>query len=182
MLARLPHVRSVTSPYGPGGQISRNGTIGLATVNLDAQADSIPSAAVQTIVSTAQSADSSLLNVQLGGAAVENVATASGDFAGVLTTTLLDRLRAGVPRAEAGSTLAIHIGGSTAASEDYSQVTSSKLPQFVAVVVGLAFLLLAVVFRSLLIPLVASIMNVLSCGQDAGLRLTADLTWRGRRP
>ena len=80
------------------------------------------------------------------------------------TTTVLDRLRAGVPQAEAGSTLAIHIGGTTAANQDYSQVTSSKLPQFVAVVVGLSFLLLAIVFRSLLIPLVASIMNLLSFG------------------
>jgi putative drug exporter of the RND superfamily len=89
------------------------------------------------------------------------------------TTTLLDRLRAGVPRAEAGSTLAIHIGGTTAANEDFSQVLSSKLPQFVAVVVGLAFLLLAVVFRSLLIPLVASIMNLLSFGVALGVMTAA---------
>jgi RND superfamily putative drug exporter len=80
------------------------------------------------------------------------------------TTTVLDRLRAGVPQAEADSTLAIHIGGTTAANQDYSQVTNSKLPVFVAVVVGLSFLLLAIVFRSLLIPLVASILNVLSFG------------------
>jgi RND superfamily putative drug exporter len=83
-VARLSDVRSVTSPYVPGGQISRDGTIGVATVNLDAQADSIPDAAVRTLVSTAQSADSSLLNVQLGGAAIENVATSSGDFTSVL--------------------------------------------------------------------------------------------------
>ena len=89
------------------------------------------------------------------------------------TTTLLDRLRAGVPRAEAGSTLAIHIGGTTAASEDYSQMISSKLPLFVAVVVGLAFLLLAVVFRSLLIPLVASVMNLLSFGVALGVMTAA---------
>jgi RND superfamily putative drug exporter len=89
------------------------------------------------------------------------------------TTTLLDRLRAGVPRAEAGSTLAIHIGGTTAANEDYSQVLSSKLPQFLAVVVGLAFLLLAVVFRSLLIPLVASILNLLSFGVALGVMTAA---------
>ena len=89
------------------------------------------------------------------------------------TTTVLDRLRAGVPQAEAGSTLAIHIGGTTAANQDYSQVTSSKLPQFVAVVVGLSFLLLAVVFRSLLIPLVASIMNVLSFGIALGVMTAA---------
>ena len=43
-------------------------------------------------------------------------------------------------------------------------MTSSKLPVFLAVVVGLSFLLLAIVFRSLLIPLVASLMNVLSFG------------------
>ncbi len=89
------------------------------------------------------------------------------------TTTVLDRLRAGVPQAEAGSTLAIHIGGTTAANQDYSQVTSSKLPQFVAVVVGLSFLLLAVVFRSLLIPLVASVMNVLSFGVALGVMTAA---------
>jgi RND superfamily putative drug exporter len=89
------------------------------------------------------------------------------------TTTVLDRLRAGVPQAEAGSTLAIHVGGTTAANQDYSQVTSSKLPQFVAVVVGLSFLLLAVVFRSLLIPLVASVMNVLSFGIALGVMTAA---------
>jgi putative drug exporter of the RND superfamily len=89
------------------------------------------------------------------------------------TTTLLDRLRAGVPRAEAGSTLAIHIGGTTAASQDFSQVLGEKLPQFVAVVVGLAFLLLAVVFRSLLIPLVAAVMNLLSFGVALGVMTAA---------
>ena len=89
------------------------------------------------------------------------------------TTTLLDRLRSAVPQAEAGSTLAIHIGGTTAASEDFSQVLNSKMAQFVAVVVGLAFLLLAVVFRSLLIPLVAAIMNLLSFGVALGVMTAA---------
>jgi RND superfamily putative drug exporter len=89
------------------------------------------------------------------------------------TTTLLDRLRADVPQAEAGSTLTIHIGGGTAANSDYSQVLSSKLPQFLAVVVGLAFLLLLVVFRSLLIPLVASILNLLSFGVALGVMTAA---------
>jgi RND superfamily putative drug exporter len=89
------------------------------------------------------------------------------------TTTLLDRLRAGVPRALAGSTLAIHIGGTTAASEDYSQDLSAKLPLFVVIVAGLAFLLLAIVFRSLLIPLVASVMNLLSFGVALGVMTAA---------
>jgi RND superfamily putative drug exporter len=92
------------------------------------------------------------------------------------TTGLLDRLRSGVPQAEAGSTLAIHIGGTTAASEDFSQLLNSKMLQFVAAVVGLAFLLLAVVFRSVLIPLVASVMNLLSFGVALGV-MTAVFQW-----
>ncbi len=89
------------------------------------------------------------------------------------TTTTLDRLRARVPRAEAGSTLAIHIGGATAENSDYSQVLTSALPQFLAVVIGLAFILLLVVFRSLLIPLVASILNLLSFGVALGVMTAA---------
>jgi RND superfamily putative drug exporter len=85
------------------------------------------------------------------------------------TATTLDRLRAGVPQAEAGSTLAIHIGGTTAENEDYTQALSGSLPQFLAVVIGLAFILLLIVFRSLLIPLVASILNLLSFGVALGV-------------
>ena len=88
-VARLPHVRSVASPYGRGGQISRDGTIGLATVNLDAQADSIPDPAIRTLISTAQSADSSLLNVQLGGAAAEKITMGGGDYSNVLLGIVL---------------------------------------------------------------------------------------------
>jgi RND superfamily putative drug exporter len=50
---------------------------------------------------------------------------------------------------------------------------SSKLPQFLAVVVGVAFILLLVAFRSLLIPLVASILNVLSFGVALGVMTAA---------
>jgi len=97
------------------------------------------------------------------------------------TTTTLDRLRARVPQAEAGSTLAIHIGGTTAANEDYTQALSGSLPQFLAVVIGLAFILLLVVFRSLLIPLVASILNLLSFGVALGV-MTAAFQFGWGRP
>ena len=92
MLARvtkLPHVASVISPYGQGGQISRDGTIGLGTVNLDEQANTVPASAITTLVSTAESADSSLLNVQLGGAAIETVVTPNADYTSVLAGIVL---------------------------------------------------------------------------------------------
>jgi putative drug exporter of the RND superfamily len=92
------------------------------------------------------------------------------------TSSLLHRVRAAIPAAEAGTSLAIHVGGPTAAGEDFAHVLTSKLPQFVAVVVILAFLLLMVVFRSLLVPLLASLMNLLSIGAALGV-LTAAFQW-----
>jgi putative drug exporter of the RND superfamily len=68
------------------------------------------------------------------------------------------------------------VGGATALQTDFSHVLASKLPLFVAVVVLLAFLLLMAVFRSLLIPLVASVMNLLSVGAALGI-MNAVFSW-----
>ena len=64
----------------------------------------------------------------------------------------------------------------TATNIDFSHVLTSKLPLFIAVVVLLAFLLLMAVFRSLLIPLVASVMNLLSIGAALGA-MNAVFNW-----
>lgn len=92
------------------------------------------------------------------------------------TADLLQRIRERVPRLESGSDLVIHIGGSTAGQVDFAHVLSRKMPEFVAVVVVLAFLLLMVVFRSLAVPLIASVMNLLSIGAALGV-LTAAFQW-----
>ncbi len=86
-----------------------------------------------------------------------------------------------MPAAEAGSTLNIHIGGVTAIQEDFSHILAQKMPQFVGVVVILAFLLLMVIFRSLLVPLVASVMNLLSIGAALGV-MTAAFQWGWGKP
>jgi RND superfamily putative drug exporter len=93
------------------------------------------------------------------------------------TVTLVNHLRNEViPAAERGSTLKVHLGGVTATDIDFSRVLAQKLPLFIAVVVVLAFLLLMMVFRSLLIPLVASVMNLLSVGAALGA-LNAVFNW-----
>ncbi|WP_051324323.1 MMPL family transporter [Candidatus Solirubrobacter pratensis] len=56
----------------------------------------------------------------------------------------------------------VSIGGATATNLDFSATIRDKLPLFIGVVVGLSLLLLAVVFRSLLIPVKAGIFNLLS--------------------
>ena len=85
------------------------------------------------------------------------------------TISLVNQLREHIiPQAAGGTSLAVHVGGVTATNIDFAHVLTDKLPIFVAVVVLLAFLLLMVVFRSLLIPLAASVMNLLSVGAALG--------------
>jgi RND superfamily putative drug exporter len=95
------------------------------------------------------------------------------------TVTLVHHLRDQlIAPIEKGSTLAVHVGGETATNIDFSHVLSTKLPLFIAVVVLLSFLLLTAVFRSLLIPLVASIMNLLSIAAALGaLNAVFNLGW-----
>jgi putative drug exporter of the RND superfamily len=81
-VAGLPHVTSVVSPYAEGEQaISRDETIAFATVNFDERANALPKAAVERVISTAEAARSSTLDVQLGGQAIEQAQQASLGFA-----------------------------------------------------------------------------------------------------
>jgi RND superfamily putative drug exporter len=87
------------------------------------------------------------------------------------TSTLVSHLRKTViPAAIAGTPVrAAYVAGNTAGFIDFAHVLSTKLPLFVGVVILVAFLLLLVAFRSLVIPLVASLMNVLAAGASFGL-------------
>ena len=64
----------------------------------------------------------------------------------------------------------------TAIYVDFAHVLSSKLPLFIGLVVLLSFLLLAVVFRSVVVPLLSAVMNLLSIGAAFGV-LTAVFQW-----
>ena len=81
----LPHVTSVDSPYAPGQHaISRDGTILFATVVFDQRANALPKAAVNRVITTAESARSQSLQVELGGQAIEQAQQASLGFATVV--------------------------------------------------------------------------------------------------
>jgi RND superfamily putative drug exporter len=97
------------------------------------------------------------------------------------TSDLVDHLRATVvPAAERGSGLHVLISGNTAIFEDFAGVLTNKLPLFIGIVVALSFLLLMCVFRSVLIPATAALMNLLSTGAALGI-VTAifQLGWFG---
>jgi len=61
------------------------------------------------------------------------------------------------------------VTGETAGTEDFNDVTSSHLPYVFAFVLGTAFLLLLVTFRSIVIPIKAIVLNLLSVGAAYGV-------------
>jgi putative drug exporter of the RND superfamily len=86
------------------------------------------------------------------------------------TTDLLRRLRDDViPTATEGTSLRAYVGGFTASGVDFSALMGRRLPYFIATVLVLSFLLLMAVFRSVLVPLKAVVMNLLSIGAAYGL-------------
>ncbi|MFI5797211.1 MMPL family transporter [Streptomyces sp. NPDC051677] len=86
------------------------------------------------------------------------------------TSELVDRLRTEVlPRAEAGTSLDVQVGGVTAGYDDFADVIVGKLPLFVGVVIGLGCLLLLLAFRSVGIPLKAAAMNVAAVAAAFGI-------------
>ena len=86
------------------------------------------------------------------------------------TTDLVDGLRDRVlPQATAGSGLDPAVTGTVAINVDFSKYLAARLPLFFGVVLALSFLLLMTVFRSVLVPLKAVIMNLISIAAAYGV-------------
>src|SRR6202030_1410407 len=81
-----------------------------------------------------------------------------------------------IPPLARSSGLTVYVGGVTAGAVDFATTLGHKLPLFIGVVVLLSALLLMVVFRSLVIPLQAAIMNLLSIGASLGV-IVAIFQW-----
>jgi RND superfamily putative drug exporter len=86
------------------------------------------------------------------------------------TAQLLDRLRHDtLPDVAGDGSVSVHVTGGTALTVDVSQRLQDRMPVFLLVVIGLSFVLLTVVFRSVLVPLKAAVLNVLSIGAAYGI-------------
>lgn len=93
------------------------------------------------------------------------------------TSELVHRLRDVVlPDASVDSGATALVGGPTAGFIDQSDRIAQRLGWFIAGVIAMAFVLLVVVFRSLVVPLVAAVLNVLSIGAAYGV-VTAVFQW-----
>ena len=85
------------------------------------------------------------------------------------TEALIHRLREDVLPTVTAPGDEVHVGGQTAIFVDLADRVAQRLPWFIGAVVLLSCVLLAVVFRSLLVPLQAAVMNVLSIGAALGV-------------
>lgn len=95
----------------------------------------------------------------------------------VATTQLIHRLRSSIiPSVMKGSNIHVYVGGIVAIFQDFGSVLTGKLPVFIGSVVLLSFLLLMLLFRSILIPLKAALMNILSISAAFGV-VVAGFQW-----
>lgn len=86
------------------------------------------------------------------------------------TNRTIERLRHDVvPSVVGNSSTKVFITGSTAASADFTSYLADRLVVFIGIVLLVSFVLLMMVFRSLLVPLKAVIMNVLSIAAAYGV-------------
>ncbi len=86
------------------------------------------------------------------------------------TSDLVESLRSGVlPPAEQQLGFTAYVGGQTAIYDDFTTYIAGKLPLFIGVVILLSALLLMAAFRSVLVPLKAVLMNLLSIGASFGV-------------
>ncbi|MFI7872321.1 MMPL family transporter [Streptomyces salinarius] len=101
-----------------------------------------------------------------GGVVVMAVVPKSSPDAGA-TTDLVHRMRNQAPEVTAAGG-ALYVTGQTAMAIDVADKLGDALPLFVGVIVLLALLLLAVAFRSVLVPLKAALGFLLSVGASLG--------------
>jgi uncharacterized membrane protein YdfJ with MMPL/SSD domain len=114
--------------------------------------------------------------------AVDRAATEQGDDVAVVSVPLnaegsseeasaaIDRLREEyVPRAFGDAQERALVGGGPAENRDYFALIGDWLPIVIAFVLALSFLLLTLAFRSIVVPLTAIVVNLLSVGAAYGL-------------
>ena len=104
-----------------------------------------------------------------GGLAVVE-ALVAGDSRDEAAVQAIERLRTElVPAALGGTGARTYVTGETAEIVDYRELMESWLPVVFAFVLGLSFVLLTVAFRSLVVPVKAILLNLLSVGAAYGL-------------
>ena len=103
---------------------------------------------------------------EIGVITVTPSSTAQAEETAELVAALRDDI---VPAAEQGSDLQVHVGGTTASNIDFAGALTDELPVYLAIIAVLGFVLLALAFRSVLVPLIGAVTNLLSIAAGLGV-------------
>ncbi|HEX5928461.1 MAG TPA: MMPL family transporter [Solirubrobacterales bacterium] len=106
---------------------------------------------------------------EAGTAAVFTVLSKSEPWADKTVDLVEDLREEAIPQALQGTQASSYVGGQTAGYIDLASQISDKLPLMIAIVVALSFVVLLVAFRSLLVPVKAAAMNLLSVAAAYGV-------------
>jgi putative drug exporter of the RND superfamily len=106
---------------------------------------------------------------EAGTAAVFTVISNSAPWADSTVDLVEDLRETTIPQTLQGTEATAYVGGQTAGYIDLATQIADKLPLMIAIVVGLSFIVLLLAFRSLLVPLKAAAMNLLSVAAAYGI-------------
>jgi len=162
----------ISRGFGPGF----NGPLVLA-VALPGPDDTAPAQAVAAAASQVPGLRVGPVQLSPSRTAAVVIAVPPASPQSATTETVVDKLRTEVlPLAVRGTGARVYVGGITAAYVDLGQHIQSRLPVFIGAVLVLSFVLLMMLFRSVLVPLKAAIMNLLSIGASFGV-IVAVFQW-----
>ena len=159
---------SLVNDFGLGGQ-TQPIQIFVDAPAKDATTQQVIAALQQGIGQMPALSPQTSLQPAIDGSAVVVNAVPAGDSFGQATFDAVKQLRDEVvPAATQGTGVVALVGGQPAIFTDFLSVTDTYQPIVLAFVLGLSFLLLMMVFRSIVVPLKAVIMNLLSVGAAYG--------------
>ncbi|MFD8784520.1 MMPL family transporter [Kitasatospora sp. NPDC059599] len=159
----------MSAAFGPGS----NGPLTVVVDQSAVPAGSRPAvlaAVQQSLTGVPGAASSTPLQTSPDGAVLFGTVVPADRPQDRATTDLVNRLSDTVlPDAVAGTGARTYVTGNTAAQVDFLDIVASRLALIIAVVVGLAFLVILVVFRGLLVAVKAAVLNLLSIAASYGV-------------
>jgi RND superfamily putative drug exporter len=162
----------ITAGFGPGV----NGPLVLA-VSLPTPDDTAPADEIEKAVGEIPGVTATPPQISPDQSAAVIVAIPNSSPQSVHTEDLVNQLRNTVlPKTVQGSGATVYVGGQTAGFIDLGERIQDRLFLFIGAVIALSFILLMMVFRSILVPLKAAIMNLLSIGAAYGV-IVAVFQW-----
>ncbi|MFF2748557.1 MMPL family transporter [Kitasatospora sp. NPDC058048] len=159
----------MSQAFGPGSNGPLTVVVDQSAVPAEARAG-LSASVQQALAGLPGAASSTPLQTSPDGAVLFGTVIPASAPQDRATTDLVNRLADTVlPDAVAGTGAKTYVTGNTAAQVDFLDIVSSRLLLIIVVVVGLAFLIILLVFRGPLVAIKAAVLNLLSIAASYGV-------------